>query len=254
MFWIMYSWCDCIKKYGVNVIWMYEIELKNQIKFFFTKNVPKNLTNLQILSILCVVLYFIDIKMKETFQSTPDMDMELEIENSLEEDRNEELSLKSQIGFSWTESTENEPEWESFWWVTLKRSWTYEVPWISKSAKSLKHRQFPGVAFWDCRLTKGLWTVVFSDSLVISNNWKQRKEAHKETFYSQKKLPWWWLDIPWRHVANDGTVRDGDGYIVVAAPLNTYPKGTKIMTTLWPGKVYDTWWMKWKWIDIYVNW
>jgi hypothetical protein len=26
------------------------------------------------------------------------------------------------------------------------------------------------------------------------------------------------------------------------------------MTTLWPGKVYDVWWMKGKWIDLYVNW
>ena len=162
----------------------------------------------------------------------------------LESVSNELNNLKNEI-------TEQSTE-KSFWWVTLKKSWQYDVPWISKSAKNIRNKQFPGIIFGDCRLTRGLWTVVFSDSLVIPKNWPQKKEAHKETFYSQKRLPWWWLDIPWRHVAADGTVRDKDWYIVVAA--NYIPKWSQIMTTLWPGKVYDTWWMKWKWIDIYVNW
>lgn len=202
-----------------------------------------------------MVLYFIIIKMKETFQSTPDiMGKELEIQNSLEERRSELQWLESEIGSTWwTEATEStESRRDSFWWVALKRSWTYEVPWISKSAKSLKHRQFPGVIFGNCRLSKKLWSVLYPDSLVVPKNWVPKKEIHKETFYSQRVLPWWALQIPWRHVAEDGTVRDKDWYICVAA--NYIPKWSQIMTTLWPGKVYDTWWMKWKWIDIYVNW
>ena len=141
---------------------------------------------------------------------------------------------------------------KNFWGMSLKKDWKYEVPWISESAKALKHKQFPGVIFGNCRLSKNLGSVLYSDSLVIPKDWKPRNEIHKETFYSQKKLPWWKLEIPWRHVANDGTVRDKDWYICVAT--NYIPKWSKIMTTLWPGKVYDTWWMKWKWIDIYVNW
>ena len=142
----------------------------------------------------------------------------------------------------------------TFWWLTLSKNDKYDVPWISEKANSMKHKDFPNVKFGDCRLTKGLWTVVYSDSIVVPAKWPMRREAHKETYYSQKKLPWQWLKIPWRHVAADGTVRDWEGYIVLAAPLNIYPRWTKIMTTLWPGMVYDTWWMKWKWIDIYTNW
>jgi hypothetical protein len=181
------------------------------------------------------------------------MGKELEIENSLGDYRNEELWLKSEIEFTQAESVESiESKWETFWWVTLKKDWTYEVPWISEQAKNLKHKQFPEVIFGNCRLSKKLGSVLYPDSLVVPVNWSPRREIHKETFYSQKVLPWWALKIPWRHVAADGTIRDKDWYICVAA--NYIPKWSTIMTTLWPGKVYDTWWMKWKWIDIYVNW
>lgn len=79
--------------------------------------------------------------------------------------------------------------------------------------------------------------------------------GHKETYYSQRVLSGKGLKAlnnNGRHVANDGTVRDGDGYIAVAC--NYLPKGSKIMTSLGPGKVYDTGGMTGKWIDIYVNW
>ena len=130
---------------------------------------------------------------------------------------------------------EKEVKVPSFWWIKLE----YDLPY--KTDKSL-------------RLTATKWVVHHPDSLVVLPSGIMKNERHKETYYSQKKLPWNWLKIPGRHVAEDGTVRDWDGYIVVAAPLKIYPKGTKIMTTLWPGKVYDTWWMTWKWIDIYTNW
>ena len=79
--------------------------------------------------------------------------------------------------------------------------------------------------------------------------------GHKETYYSQKVLSGRGLKMlnnNGRHVADDGTVRDGDGYIAVAC--NYLPKGSKIRTSLGPGKVYDTGGMTGKWIDIYVNW
>lgn len=79
--------------------------------------------------------------------------------------------------------------------------------------------------------------------------------GHKETYYSQRVLPGKGLkslNNNGRHVADDGTVRDGDGYIAVAC--NYLSKGSEIMTSLGPGKVYDTGSMTGKWIDIYVNW
>ncbi len=79
--------------------------------------------------------------------------------------------------------------------------------------------------------------------------------GHKETYYSQRVLPGTGLralNNNGRHVAEDGTVRDGDGYIAVAC--NYLPKGTAVMTSLGPGKVYDRGGMQGKAIDIYVNW
>ena len=77
--------------------------------------------------------------------------------------------------------------------------------------------------------------------------------GHKETWYSEKRLPGERLNIPGRHVASDGTIRDEDGYIVVAAASDYMSKGTTLMTTLGPAKVYDTA-RDYGIIDIYVNW
>lgn len=59
-----------------------------------------------------------------------------------------------------------------------------------------------------------------------------------ETWYSQRVLPGGGLDIPGRHVADDGTIRDGDGYIAVAA--SDLPQGSVVDTSLGQGKVYDS--------------
>jgi len=173
----------------------------------------------------------------EILQSNP----ETEMEASISEFGSEEADIQKEVLY----------HNNSFWWVPLQKNGEYEVPGISKQAKSLKHKQFPDVIFGKCRLSKKLGSVLYPDSLVVPLSWNPKKEIHKETFYSQKRLQWW-LNIPWRHVANDGTIRDKDWYICVAA--NYIPKWSLIMTTLWPGKVYDTWWMKGKRIDIYVNW
>jgi outer membrane murein-binding lipoprotein Lpp len=93
---------------------------------------------------------------------------------------------------------------------------------------------------------------VTSNKLTVSKG-VVNYNGHKETYYSQKVLPGNGLNIPGRHVADDGTIRDGDGYICVAADSSFYSKGSKLMTSLGPAKVYDTG-CAYGTIDIYVNW
>lgn len=75
--------------------------------------------------------------------------------------------------------------------------------------------------------------------------------GHKETYYSQRVLPGYGLNIPGRHVASDGTIRDKDGYICVAS--SDYSKGTVVQTSLGPGKVYDSGCASGT-IDLYTDW
>ena len=77
--------------------------------------------------------------------------------------------------------------------------------------------------------------------------------GHKETYYSQRSLPGTGLNIPGRHVADDGTIRDGDGYICVATDYSYMPKGSVLMTSLGPAKVYDTG-CAYGTVDLYVDW
>lgn len=75
--------------------------------------------------------------------------------------------------------------------------------------------------------------------------------GHTETYYSQRVLPGGGLNIPGRHVAGDGTVRDGSNYIVVAS--DDYAKGTVVQTSLGTGKVYDCGSGRGN-IDLYTDW
>lgn len=75
--------------------------------------------------------------------------------------------------------------------------------------------------------------------------------GHRETYYSQKVLPGGGLNIPGRHVASDGTIRDRDGYICVAS--SDLPWGTIVETSLGTGKVYDSGCASGT-IDIYTDW
>lgn len=75
--------------------------------------------------------------------------------------------------------------------------------------------------------------------------------GHTETYYSQKVLPGGGLAIPGRHIASDGTIRDADGYIVLAS--DDYPRGTVVETSLGAGKVYDTESGSGN-IDLYTDW
>ncbi len=77
--------------------------------------------------------------------------------------------------------------------------------------------------------------------------------GHKECYYTQTLLPGKGLYLPGRHVAEDGTIRDGDGYICVAADLKFLPRYSTVMTSLGPGKVYDTG-CRYGTVDIYTDW
>ncbi|MCQ2511944.1 MAG: hypothetical protein MJ092_00935 [Lachnospiraceae bacterium] len=76
---------------------------------------------------------------------------------------------------------------------------------------------------------------------------------HKETYYSQNVLPGESLDIPGRHVAFDGTIRDEDGYICVAADYDFLGYGEIVETSAGWGKVYDTG-CAYGTVDLYVDW
>lgn len=78
-------------------------------------------------------------------------------------------------------------------------------------------------------------------------------DNHKETYYSERVLPGSSLNIPGRHTADDGTVRDGDGYICVAASTSYLSRGAIVKTSLGPAKVYDSG-CAYGTIDIYTNW
>lgn len=77
--------------------------------------------------------------------------------------------------------------------------------------------------------------------------------GHHETWYSTNEgcgqttaVP-----IPGKHVADDGTIRDADGFICVAS--SDHKHGTIVMTSVGPGKVYDTGCSHGT-IDVYTNW
>lgn len=74
---------------------------------------------------------------------------------------------------------------------------------------------------------------------------------HKETYYSQRVLPGHGLNIPGRHVASDGTIRDANGYLCLAS--SDYEKGTVIETSLGLGIVYDSGCASGI-VDIYTDW
>ena len=73
----------------------------------------------------------------------------------------------------------------------------------------------------------------------------------KESYYSQKVLAGGGLNIPGRHVAADGTIRDAANYIVVAS--DTQAKGSTGQSSLGAYKVYDTG-VGHSGIDVYTNW
>lgn len=79
-------------------------------------------------------------------------------------------------------------------------------------------------------------------------NWN----GYRWTWYSQKILPGYGLDIPGRYVDSEGYVCDENDYICLAS--NDLPKGTIISTPFGKnGKVYDCGCPSGT-VDVYVNW
>ena len=68
--------------------------------------------------------------------------------------------------------------------------------------------------------------------------------GYKETYYSQRVLPGYGLNIPGRHVDENGLIRDEDGYIALAMYYNEELGidhfGEIHETSLGVGKVYDS--------------
>ena len=77
--------------------------------------------------------------------------------------------------------------------------------------------------------------------------------GHHETWYSTKEVAGQAtaVEIPGKHVAEDGTIRDEDGYICVASSDHDFY--TIVMTSVGPGKVYDTGCSHGT-IDVYTTW
>ena len=92
-----------------------------------------------------------------------------------------------------------------------------------------------------------------TDNHLTRSNGLIRYNGHRETWYSTNESAGQETarDIPGKHVADDGTIRDKDGYVCVASSdLAFY---TKVMTSVGPGKVYDCGCSSGT-IDVYTNW
>lgn len=93
---------------------------------------------------------------------------------------------------------------------------------------------------------------IMEDHLTRSNG-SIRVFGHRETWYSTNEACGVTTarDIPGKHVADDGTIRDGDGFICVASSdLSFY---SIVMTSVGPGKVYDCGCSSGT-IDVYTAW
>lgn len=97
------------------------------------------------------------------------------------------------------------------------------------------------------------YSSVYSYNGLSKNKGAMNFNGHRETYYSEKVLPGTGLNIPGRHVADDGTIRDGDGYICVAADPSYLARGSVLITSLGPAKVYDSG-CAYGTVDIYVSW
>lgn len=107
--------------------------------------------------------------------------------------------------------------------------------------------------------TWGNWDLHYSEPYNVTRNRLTREngvvyfEGHRETWYSTKEpgqtVTAW--EIPGKHVAEDGTIRDADGYVCIAS--SDHRKHTVILTSVGVGKVYDTGCSHGT-MDIYTTW
>ena len=95
----------------------------------------------------------------------------------------------------------------------------------------------------------------YTDNHLTRSNGVVHYNGHKETWYSTNEAGGQATarTIPGKHVADDGTIRDADGYICVATHQGFYQYGDVIQTTLGPAKVYDCG-CSYGTVDIYTTW
>ncbi len=91
------------------------------------------------------------------------------------------------------------------------------------------------------------------DNHLTRSNGSIRVFGHRETWYSTNEGAGQATarEIPGKHVADDGTIRDADGFICVAS--SDLPFYSIVMTSVGPGKVYDCGCSSGT-IDVYTNW
>lgn len=91
------------------------------------------------------------------------------------------------------------------------------------------------------------------DGHLTRSNGSIRVFGHRETWYSTNEAcgKETARSIPGKHVADDGTIRDEDGFICVAS--SDLPFYTIVMTSVGPGKVYDCGCSSGT-IDVYTTW
>lgn len=89
------------------------------------------------------------------------------------------------------------------------------------------------------------------DDILTKSKGVNNYNGRRETWYSQRVLPGGGLNIPGRHVREDGVIVDADGYVCVAA--SDLAKGTVVETSLGTAKVYDSGCAAGT-TDIYVDW
>jgi len=151
---------------------------------------------------------------------------------------------------------------ESVTEVSTERA-TIEVSAIPKAVRDVKRKKQEVTteeSTGEVDVNEYGWVVLqYSDTYHIVDNHLTRSNGvvyfngHKETWYSTNEgagqataVP-----IPGKHVADDGTIRDADGYVCVASSdLRFY---SIVMTTVGPGKVYDCGCSHGT-IDVYTNW
>ena len=205
------------------------------------------------------------IKMNEIYQNNPEI-KGLGTEETIENHGIGWEELAKNINFESTEGLAEKkfPPTDSFWWIRLSKTSIYNVS-LPEGTEKLKRT-------WRACATNP----TYENALVMTQNGGTRRETHRETYYTTRSFPV--SNIEWRirsvlnndrkrkwlnelsknqkvrNVWADWTIRDMYWYIVVAAS-KSYPIGTLIMTTLWPGRVYDRWGkVNGNHIDVYTNW
>ena len=108
--------------------------------------------------------------------------------------------------------------------------------------------------YWD---TGAIWEEpvysypVYEEPGSLRTNGIESDGDYQYTWYSQQVLPGGGLDIPGRHVDDEGYICDGDGNIVLAS--SDLEQGSVVETPYGTGKVYDTGCPSGI-LDVYTNW